>query len=235
MTPKFIVSAPFGNYIKHKNAISTTGTWTVNPNGNRFWSIVKTLRYDFENKGWRNKLGLPNPGVRVGLKKTKENEILSIAELKRGDFKLFHEIIPENQNIELNLSCPNLGKVLPWDDAGIFTKYKQKRKYCIVKLSPLSSLDDLKYLINELGFSQLHFSNTFPTKRGGLSGPILKPYTLELIRLVREEWGNEVEIVAGGGVDSFGGVYEYLNEGADYVALGSVCFNWFRMRKLLEK
>ena len=233
--PKFFISAPFGNYIKHKNAVSVTGTWTLNPRGNRLWSILKTLRYDFSEGCWYNALGLPNPGLGVGLEKTFPHEVLSIAETERDDFQKMSELIPENQSIELNLSCPNLGKTLPWDGASIFTKYKSKRDWCIAKVSPLTTASELDYLVDGIGFRQLHFSNTFPTKRGGLSGPILKPYTLELIRLVREEWGNEVEIVAGGGVDTFGGVYEYLNEGADYVALGSVCFNWFRMKKLLEK
>ena len=53
--------------------------------------------------------------------------------------------------------------------------------------------------------------------------------------MVRETWGDAVEIIAGGGVRGFGCVYEYMNEGADHVALGSVCFNWFKMRRILEK
>jgi dihydroorotate dehydrogenase len=52
--------------------------------------------------------------------------------------------------------------------------------------------------------------------------------------LIREEWP-EVTIIAGGGVDNFGAVYEYLNEGADHVSLGSVCFNPFKLRKILLK
>ena len=115
--PKFFISAPFGNYIKHKNAVSVTGTWTLNPRGNRLWSILKTLRYSRSSQGWVNRLGLPNPGVSVGLKKTFPNEVLSIAETERGDFQRMDELIPEDQNIELNLSCPNLGKSLPWDGA----------------------------------------------------------------------------------------------------------------------
>ena len=51
---------------------------------------------------------------------------------------------------------------------------------------------------------------------------------------MREE-GPGVTIIAGGGVDSFGAVYEYLNEGADHVSLGSVCFNPFKLRKILKK
>ena len=43
-----------------------------------------------------------------------------------------------------------------------------------------------------------------------------------------------MEIIAGGGVSDFGAVYEYLNEGANHVSLGSVCFNPFKLRKILK-
>jgi dihydroorotate dehydrogenase len=67
-----------------------------------------------------------------------------------------------------------------------------------------------------------------------LSGQTLIPYTLDIIRLIREEWPG-VTIIAGGGVADFSGVYEYLKEGADHVSLGSVCFNPFKLRKILKK
>ena len=233
---QIFISAPFGNYIKHKNAISITGTWTLEPRGNRFWSVVKTLRWNSELQGWTNKLGLPNPGIKVGLQKTFPSDVLSIAEIERGDFKKLYSIIPETQNIELNLSCPNIGKSLPWDDAEIFTRYRATtdREWCIAKLSPLTTPEDLEFLVDKLGFRQLHFSNTLPCQYGGLSGSVLRPYTLELIRLVRENWGDSVEIIAGGGVSDFGAVYEYLGEGANHVAIGSLCFNWFKMKRLLN-
>ena len=233
---QIFISAPFGNYIKHKNAISITGTWTLEPRGNRFWSVVKTLRWNSELQGWTNKLGLPNPGIKVGLQKTFPSDVLSIAEIDRGDFKKLYSIIPETQNIELNLSCPNIGKSLPWDDAEIFTRYRATtdREWCIAKLSPLTTPEDLEFLVDKLGFRQLHFSNTLPCQYGGLSGSVVRPYALELIRLVRENWGDSVEIIAGGGVSDFGAVYEYLGEGANHVAIGSLCFNWFKMKRLLN-
>ena len=116
----------------------------------------------------------------------------------------------------------------------MFTQ-KASRKWCIAKLSPLTTPEQLEFLIDDLGFTQLHFSNTLPTPKGGLSGRVLRPYTLELIRLVRENWGDAVEIIAGGGVDNFGAVYEYLNEGANHVSLGSVCFNPFKLKKILKE
>jgi len=233
---KTFIAAPFGNYIKPKGCIPVVGTYTLHARGNRLWSAVRSLRYDFRRQGWTNALRLPNPGVRRGLHQLIRGEVLSIAEIEKGDFSKLIEIIPEGTNVELNLSCPNLGTALPWDSARVFTQ-TNTRKWCIAKLSPLTTPEQLEFLIDELGFTQLHFSNTLPLggdRGGGLSGVTLRPYTLELIRLVRENWGDAVEIIAGGGVSDFGAVYEYLNEGANHVSLGSVCFNPFKLRKILK-
>ena len=234
------IAAPFGNWIKPTGGIPVTGTYTLHPRGNVLWSAVRSLRYDFKRRGWTNRLQLPNPGVVVGLERILRNEVLSIAEVNRGDFKELVQIIPVDQSIELNLSCPNLGTNLPWDSAEVFIKYKGtnwEREWCIAKVGPLVTPEQLEFLIDDLGFTQLHFSNTLPWGKGagGLSGRVLRPYTLELIRLVRENWGDAVTIIAGGGVSDFGAVYEYLKEGANHVSLGSVCFNPFKMRKILRQ
>ena len=230
MTPKFFISAPFGNYIKPKGTIPVTGTFTLNPQGNRFWAVLKTLRYNTAQNGWTNRLGLPNPGIREGLKKG--STVISIAEMDRGDFQRLNVLIPENQSIELNLSCPNLEKKLSWESAKYFSK--KKRKWCIAKLSPLTTPEELEFVVEFLGFTQLHFSNTLPTVRGGLSGPVLREYTMELIELARKEYGDSVEIIAGGGVRDLGSVTNYLSNGANHVSIGSVCFNPLQLRKLLK-
>ena len=231
---KYFISAPFGNYIKHKNAISVTGTWTLNPRGNRFLSVLKTLRWNASLQGWTNRLGLPNPGLSVGLISRSPTEVLSIAEIERGDFEKMFRLIPDSQSVELNLSCPNIGKSLPWDSSEVFARTKEKRKWCICKVSPTVTPEDLEFLITKLGFTQIHASNTLPTQFGGLSGQSLIPYTLDTIRLIKEEWPG-VTVIAGGGVNDFSVMYKYLNEGADHIAIGSLCFNWFKMRKLLKE
>ena len=230
--PNYFISAPFGNYIKPKGTIPVTGTFTLNPQGNRFWAVLKTLRYNSTQQGWVNRLGLPNPGIRAGLERISRNEIFSIAEMNKGDFQKLNVLIPENQSIELNLSCPNLKKKLSWESAKYFNS--EKREWCIAKLSPLTTPEELEFVVKFLGFTQLHFSNTLPTVRGGLSGPILRGYTTELIDLARSKYGNSVEIIAGGGVSDFGSVTNYLSNGADHVSIGSVCFNPFKLRKLLK-
>ena len=232
---KFFIAAPFGNYIKPIGTIPVTGTYTLHPQGNVLWSVVKSLRWNSKLQGWTNNLGLPNPGVKVGLHKhIMGGEVLSIAEIDRNDFKKLYNIIPERTSVELNLSCPNI-RNLPWDSTEIFARTKEKREWCICKVSPTVTPEDLEFLITKLGFTQIHASNTLNLPgSGGLSGRTLIPYTLGIIKLIREEWP-EVTIIAGGGVDSFGAVYEYLKEGADHVSLGSVCFNPFKLRKILKK
>jgi len=233
MNPKFFISAPFGNYLHPNGCIATTGTWTLEPRGNRLWSVIKTLRYNRIAKGWVNKLGLPNPGLHAGLEKTKSSEVLSIAEINKGDFERMNDMIPVDQNIELNLSCPNVDRKLSWESARLFSSSRD-RDWCIAKLSPTTTPEELEFVIEYLGFSQLHFSNTLPTVRGGLAGPVLRSYTNDLIELVRDKWGSSVEIIAGGGVSDFGSVLNYLSNGADHISLGSVCFNPFKLRKLLR-
>ena len=71
------ISAPFGNYLKFKNAVSVTGTWTYKPRPGLFKQVVKTLRYT--RNGWRNKIGLRNRGIEYGIQKTNFNEVNNVS------------------------------------------------------------------------------------------------------------------------------------------------------------
>ena len=231
------IAAPFGNYIRTKHSISVHGTFTLHPQGNRFWEVLKSLRYT--RAGWTNNLGLPNPGIVRGLYKVSRNDIFSIAEVKRNEFQEINSLIPQAISLEVNLSCPN-SKVLPWDHIKQFPN--KDRKWCIAKLSPLTTPEEIEYVLNQ-GFRQLHFSNTLPmthldrfSRAGGLSGKTLIPYTKRLIRIVRDDFKSykNIEIIAGGGVTTEQNITEYINEGADHISIGS---GWFtaplKMRKLI--
>jgi len=234
---KIFISAPFGNYIKRKGCVSVTGTWTLNPRGNRLLAIIKSLRYSKELEGWTNRLGLPNPGIDVGMDKLRSGEVLSIASTTQTEFKELNTLIPRSMNLEINLSCPNIhgldAEELEWDSAGTFIN--DVREWCIAKVSPLTTLKELIYLIDMIGFRQIHVSNTLPVRSvGGLSGKSLIPHTKGLIKTIRGVWKDDIEIIAGGGIDSIGTVTEYMNEGANHVSIGSLCFNPFKLNKLLK-
>jgi dihydroorotate dehydrogenase len=220
--PTFFIAAPFGNWIHHKNAVSVRGTFTLNPQGNRLFAVLKSLRYTKE--GWTNKLGLANPGINKGLENLynslPSDDIISIAETEREEFAQLNNIIPKNQNIELNLSCPNVKKTLPWDFINQFPN--NQRQWCIAKMSPLSTPEEVEYVINQ-GFRQLHFSNSIPSKKGGLSGHKIIPYTTQLIKLVRQDFKSihNIEIIAGGGVSKEQHIYDYLQAGANHISIGS--------------
>ena len=167
-------------------------------------------------------------------KKTFPDQILSIAGIERDDWIQLESKIPEDQSIELNLSCPNVSERTVWNDLPVFF-LGDKREWCIAKVSPLITPEQLAFLIEEVGFTQLHLCNTLPVMRGGLSGRTLRPYVLEHIDLIRETWGDSVEIIAGGGIDSFNSAYDYLSAGANHLSLGSVCFNPWKTRTLIRK
>ena len=234
---KIFIAAPFGNYLSDPNAISVTGSWTLKHRAGtwrRLWRIASSLRYDFKLKGWVNKLGLPNEGIEVGLKKTSPDQILSIAGIERNDWIELESKIPEKQSLELNLSCPNVTERTVWNDLPVYF-LGNKRKWCIAKISPLITPEQLSFLIDEVGFTQLHLCNTLPVLKGGLSGRELIPYVLNHLEFIRNEWGDRVELIAGGGIDSFGVASDYLAAGANHLSLGSVCFNPLKTKKLIRK
>ena len=239
---KYFIAAPFGNYIKFKNranVIPVTGTWTLEYRSGfvgRLIRILKTMRYDRNQNGWKNKLGLPNEGIKVGLKKTKSSEIMSIAAIEDSDFKKLFKTIPHNQSLEINFSCPNLDEHSPlsWNDTSIFIENPSNRNYCIAKISPLTTIEQLTFLIDELGFRQIHCCNTLPINDGGLSGKSLIPYVNNLIKLIRGKWGKDIEIIAGGGVTSQKDIANYLASGANHISLGTICFRPWKIKRLIK-
>ena len=234
---KFFIAAPFGNYIKHKNAISVNGTYTMLHRRGLIKQLFKTLRYDFSKKGWKNELGLRNPGIKHGLNKYKNNgkEIISIAAMLPIDWEDFARVIPDYINLELNLSCPNTDKIeINYKTLTKFYNafWDNKRQWCIAKISPLSTEDEIKRLL-DIGFGQIHCSNTLPITGGGLSGKELIGYTAKHIDFLKTNYPS-VKIIAGGGINHIDIVNFYKGKGADYFSLGTVCFTPWKLRKILN-
>ena len=183
---------------------------------------------------WRNQIGLRNKGLKYGMFKTSYDDVLSIAAIDKNDWTIVQKMISPDRNIELNISCPNLGS---HEDTTVFDSFElfpthMRNKWCIVKVPPTSSNDLLDKLV-DMGYNQIHASNTLYTSQGGLSGQVLVEHTLRIIDYVKSKH-KHIEIIAGGGVKSRTDVERYINAGADHISLGTVCFTPWKVSRILK-
>ena len=228
----YFISAPFGNYLQYTNflsgkpIVSVTGTFTVKPRPGLVKQIIKTLRYT--RTGWRNKLGLRNPGIFKGLDNTAPHNVMSIASLEPNDWRILYEIVPKYQNVELNISCPNV------DEHPDLTKAfaKDQRFWCIVKVPPTITNKQLDKIV-KLGYTQIHASNTVPTAKGGLSGKIIVKHTMRILEYIKSTHPH-VTVIAGGGVTDNASANRYIDAGADHISIGSVCFTPLKIKGIVN-
>ncbi len=222
------ISPPFGNYITHKNAISIAGSYTLNPRPGLFLQTVKTLR-PIKN-GWVNKIGLRNCGIKnVDFD---DKKVYSLAALERNDWIEFIDIVPETvYGVELNISCPNEDTAAI---EGILGEYTQKYSFVSIKLPPdLNAQHYINFGIRH-GASCFHLCNTMPGPGGGESGQRLKKYSLALITFIRKYFGNDFEIIGGGGIYSLEDMIEYKQTGANHFSTATVWFNPLKAKKMLD-
>ncbi len=223
------INPPFSNYLSFDKSISIKGSYTLYPRDGLILQILKTLRYSFEYGGWVNKIGLRNPGLDYAIKNAKNSKhsiesIISIAILNKKEIPEILKKIPEDMNIELNISCPNAEKKMVSE--GLENFINNKRKWCIIKLSPTA---DIKLVDNyyKLGFRQFHCCNTLPVKEGGLSGKSLIPYSTNLIKNIKNKY-KDTEIIGGGGIYSYNEIEIYKKAGADHYSISTLFFSPLR-------
>ena len=222
----FLISPPFGNYFQLPHTMSIKGSFTLHPRDGLWRQVLSTLRYIPKYKGWVNKIGLRNKGIDWAIedhgKSSHEKAIYSIAIMDPSEIQPLCKKIPDNMNIELNVSCPNVKKnyqVL--DDLHSFQH--PKRKWCIVKLSPYTQFETIDHYY-KLGFRQFHCCNTVPIPEGGLSGHAIKPYSRKLITYIHHKYP-DCEIIAGGGIHTKSDVEEYRSIGSTHFSFSSLLFH----------
>lgn len=226
------ISPPFGNYVNLPYTIPIRGSFTLEPRKGLFTQILKTLRYSKEWNGWVNKIGLRNPGLDYAIKKyytnasNRKNNIISIAILSKDEIPKIKAKIPDDMNIEINVSCPNTEKGVV--DKGIHVFINEKREWCIIKLAPIIDFEKIdKYY--EMGFRQFHCCNTYPIHKngkfiGGLSGPSLRSINKTLIHYIRIRYP-ETTIIAGGGIQSIKDIENYKRVGANHFSVSTLLFS----------
>ncbi len=226
----FFIAPPFGNYLRFKNALSVTGSWTFEPRPGLWKQVIKTLRPT--TNGWRNKIGLRNKGIEHGKLVTSYDNILSLAAISEWDWINLESAISPLRNVEINISCPNVETLNPHKMKGFDLFPNDKRKWCIAKVPPTISEYDIDSIIDS-GFTQIHACNTLPTDKGGLSGRILVPHTLRIIDYIKSSYDN-IEIIAGGGVTKDWHAQYYLDAGADHISIGTACFKPWKIKKIIN-
>lgn len=245
-TKQLFISPPFGNYFPsviinelitkvQKTNVQTTsivGSFTLEPRPGLLSQIIKTLRYSTEHQGWINKIGFRNKGIDWAIDKYRndKNTIISIGIIDFKQVEQLNEKIPDDMNIEVNVSCPNVEKS-DFNLSTINRFLNSEREWTIVKLSPLVSTEEIDTLYTA-GWRQFHCSNTIPVSNGGLSGRSIMPYSLNTIRYIRETYP-DAYIIGGGGIKTKEDINKYSKYGADSHAVSTALFNPFTFARLL--
>jgi dihydroorotate dehydrogenase (NAD+) catalytic subunit len=254
--PILVASGTFGYGVEYADvvdvqrigAICCKGT-TLRPRaGNRPPRVTETPG------GMLNSIGLQNPGIDAVLERYaplwatwKVPVIVNVAGESIEDYvgivrKL--DLVPGVAGVELNISCPNVGKgglqfAIDQDAAAAVTRAVRRvtELPLIVKLSPnVSDVRPIARAVADAGADALSAINTLSgmalradrtgpflgNTYGGLSGPAIKPVALRIVYEVAQVV--EIPIIAIGGVTGIDDVLDYLAAGAVAVQVGTAIF-----------
>tara|TARA_B100001173_G_C15848999_1_gene487903 strand:- start:39 stop:755 length:717 start_codon:yes stop_codon:yes gene_type:complete len=223
------ISPPFGNYVKLDNTVSIKGSFTLEPRDGLFMQILKTLRYSFEHKGWINKIGLRNKGIDWAIKDFENNKscVYSIALFNENEIDKIVSKIPNNMNVEINVSCPNVEKSVV--NEGLHKFLNKERKWCIIKLSTKTPYNLIDSYYNQ-GFRQFHCCNTVPITQGGLSGRSIQPYSFKMANYIKTKYPN-TEVIGGGGIQTTQDVVNYKTNGCSHFSVSTLLFHPYKFGK----
>ncbi|GIO21903.1 dihydroorotate dehydrogenase [Oceanobacillus sp. J11TS1] len=213
-----------------------------------------TPRVAETSSGMLNAIGLQNPGVDriIGTEvpRLAEYDMSIIANVAGSSLEEYIFVAKafnrtnEVHALELNISCPNVkeGGIQFGTDPEMAKKVTAAVKEAsqlpvYVKLSPIvTSIVEMAKAVEEAGADGLSMINTLtgmrlhlPTGKplianqtGGLSGAAIKPIAIRMIYEVRQHVS--IPIIGMGGISTAEDVLEFLQAGADAVAVGTANF-----------
>lgn len=222
---KFLISPPFGNWLRSADCTPVLGSFTWNARPGLIYHTLRSLRP--VRGGWINQIGLRNKGIR-SIKNFHPDFIYSLVGLYDGDWERMLDHCPERITVEINLGCPNVheyGIPLP-----VLREYCEKFNV-IAKLSPTGSVDEMAAMCIESGAMMLHCSNTLPTSKGGLSGMPLREINLPIVARLAMKYPHK--IIAGGGIYNTDALMAYEATGATWFSLSTVWFTPWRVKPIL--
>ena len=174
---------------------------------------------------------------------TNENNTLEL-------LKDYDNHVTKQELVELNLSCPNLEHELPSYNYIMLDKILKlinnlnlNNLIFSLKLSPFLDHQLCDKIINTINsnnnnniYKYIVLSNSIPNGLilnngnpvlsnifGGLSGKLNKYIALSNVYYFKNKLDKNIEIIGCGGIENIDDIKDYLNNGANYVQLGS-CF-----------
>lgn len=190
--------------------------------------------------GLINRVGLENVGLSAfmtnvlpNLQNKKTPIIVNVVGFSIDEWANMMVWLNQNSNIagiELNVSCPNVDGGYPCKtpfnlEALVATcKSHSPNKPLIVKLSAAMDISEMVKAAEVGGADVISLTNTIPALTenglvGGLSGPAIKPIALKAVADARKV--TKLPIIGMGGISKPKDVDEFLNAGANAVAVGS--------------
>ncbi len=254
--PVLVASGTFGYGIEYGDVVKVQRLGAICCKGTTLRPRIgnPTPRVTETPAGMLNSIGLQNPGVDAVIEKYSDTwagwrvpVIVNVAGESVGDYvEVVRRLegVPGIAGIELNISCPNVGKgglqfAIDADAAaGVTAAVRRVTDLpLLVKLSPnVADIRPIARAIADAGADALTAVNTLsgiaigPTRTrpllgniyGGLSGPAIKPVALRVVYEVAQVV--DVPVVAIGGVTDLADVLDYLAVGAVAVQVGTAIF-----------
>jgi dihydroorotate dehydrogenase (NAD+) catalytic subunit len=254
--PILVASGTFGYGTEYADVVDVQRLGAICCKGTTLKARIgnQTPRVTETPAGMLNSIGLQNPGVDAVIEKYASTwaawqvpVIVNVAGESVGDYvEVVRRLegVPGIAGIELNISCPNVGKgglqfAIDAEAAGSVTAAVRRATDLplLVKLSPnVADVRPIARAIADAGADALTAVNTLsgiavaPSRMrpllgniyGGLSGPAIKPVALRIVYEVAQVV--DIPIVAIGGVTELADVLDYLAVGAVAVQVGTAIF-----------
>jgi dihydroorotate dehydrogenase (NAD+) catalytic subunit len=254
--PLLVASGTFGYGIEYGDVVDVQRLGAICCKGTTLKPRIgnPTPRVTETPGGMLNSIGLQNPGVDAVVEKYAATwagwavpVIVNVAGESIADYvEVVRRLegVPGIAGIELNISCPNVGKgglqfAIDAEAAGAVTAAVRRATDLplLVKLSPnVADVRPIARAIEDAGADALTAVNTLsgiavaPTRQrpllgnvyGGLSGPAIKPIALRVVYEVAQTVG--IPIVGIGGITELADVLDFLAVGAVAVQVGTAIF-----------
>ncbi len=254
--PVLVASGTFGYGIEYGDVVDIQRLGAICCKGTTLRARIgnPTPRVTETPAGMLNSIGLQNPGVDAVIAKYAATwagwqvpMIVNVAGESVGDYvEVVRRLegVPGIAGIELNISCPNVGRgglqfAIDAGAAGEVTAAVRRATDLplLVKLSPnVADVRPIARAIADAGADALTAVNTLSgiavastrTKPllgniyGGLSGPAIKPIALRVVYEVSQVV--DIPVVAIGGVTNLADVLDFLAVGAVAVQVGTAIF-----------